>query len=85
RTAAGYLAREFCQQWTGSIHSSDWQQTLGVLMVRGTLAPADKQELTRIVDIASRGCHERMTGPDFQKLGKTIAKLRDQTLVLATA
>ena len=84
RTAAGYLAQEFCIQWTGSHHSRHWQQALATLMARQpSVTAADRHELTRIVDIASRGCHERMLGPDFQKFGQSIDTLR-RFLVAAT-
>ena len=77
RTAASYLAQEFCIQWTGSHHSRQWQQSLATLLVRWpSVTPSDRHELSRIVDIASRGCHERMLGPDFQKFGKSIDMLR---------
>lgn len=77
RTAASYLAQEFCIQWTGSHHSRQWQQSLATLLVRWpSVTPSDRHELSRIVDIASRGCHERMLGPDFQKFGKSIDVLR---------
>lgn len=77
RTAASYLAQEFCVQWTGSHHSRQWQQALATLLARmPSVTPADRHELSRIVDIASRGCHERMLGPDFLKFGKTLDALR---------
>ncbi len=34
RTAASYLAQEFCVQWTGSYYSRHWQQALATLLVR---------------------------------------------------
>lgn len=86
RTAASYLAQEFCIQWTGSHHSRQWQQALATLMARlPSVTPADRHELTRIVDIASRGCHERMLGPDFQKFGKSIDMLRRTLITASTA
>ncbi len=50
-----------------------------------SVTPADRHELTRIVDIASRGCHERMLAPDFQKLGKSLEMLRRNLITSATA
>ncbi len=86
RTAASYLAQEFCIQWTGSHHSRQWQQALATLLVRWpSVTAADRHELTRIVDIASRGCHERMLGADFQKFGKTIDALRRALVTASTA
>ncbi len=86
RTAACYLAQEFCIQWTGSPHSRQWQQSLATLLVRWpSVTPADRQELTRIVDIASRGHHERMLAHDFQKFGKTLDTLRKLFITSAPA
>jgi len=77
RTPAGYLAREFCWELTGSRQSTDWQKYLArQLSSEPTLSPPDQHELAKIIDIASRGCRERMSVSDFQQLGKTIAALR---------
>ncbi len=82
RTAAGYLAREFCIQWTGSTHSKEWQQALALLLVRSpNISPDSKRQLSRVVDIASRGCHEQMSGPEFQLLGRTLSNLRSYIAV----
>lgn len=86
RTAASYLAQEFCVQWTGSHHSRQWQQALATLLARmPSVTPSDRHELTRIVDIASRGCHERMMGSDFQNFGKKLDELRRYFISTATA
>lgn len=77
RTPAGYLAREFCWELTGSRHSADWQKYLAQQLVfEPTLGPSDQQDLAKIVDIASRGCRQRVSPADFERLGKTIAALR---------
>lgn len=77
RQSAGYLAREFCRELTGSRSSADWQKYAGqVLSSTSSVPGADRHELVRIVDIASRGHRARMSGADFQQLGKTIAALR---------
>jgi hypothetical protein len=76
RTAAGFLAQEFCIQWTGSHHSRQWQQALATLVRQPPITAVDRNALVRVVDIASRGCHERMSGPEFQKFGNTLEALR---------
>ncbi len=77
RVAAGYLAREFCWELTGSQSPADWQAYLRSLLLRDR--PHDltaHADLTRIIDMANRGCHERITGYDFESLGHLLANLR---------
>ncbi len=81
RNAAGYLAREFCYELTGSTQSHDWQQFLLEHVSVGpqrrvSSADAVGRNLARIVDIACRGCHLSMNRKEFQQLGKTIQSLR---------
>lgn len=84
RQAAGYLAREFCHELTGSGHSVDWQNYLARLLASTpAINTSEQEELTRIVDIASRGCQERMNAPDLQRLGRTIAGLRAKKTTLS--
>lgn len=80
RQSAGYLAREFCRQLTGSPSSADWQKYAASLSASTSALPgADQRELIRIVDMASRGCRVRMSSADLQQLGKTLAVLRIKT------
>ena len=87
RNSAGYLARDFCWELTGSKQTADWQKLLAELLsnVRlpngslpngSQLSKLEQQELVRIIDIACRGCHARMTSHEFQLLGKSISILR---------
>jgi hypothetical protein len=77
RQAAGYLAREFCRELTGSRSSADWQKYAArVSSSTASVSPVDRHALVRIVDVASRGYRVRMTGAEFEQLGKTIAALR---------
>jgi hypothetical protein len=89
RNSAGYLARDFCWELTGSRQTSDWQRYLSELMSNVhspnkslpngvILTKLEQHELMRIIDIACRGCHARMTSHDFQLLGKSICKLRSK-------
>ena len=77
RQSASYLAREFCWQLTGSRHSTDWQKYAARLLAASpSLDGFEQRELTRIIDIASRGCREPISSAAFQQLGRTIAILR---------
>jgi len=77
RSSAGYLARDFCWELTGSRHTADWQRFLAETLSKSTLvSKAELHELTRIIDIACRGCHARMTSHEFQLFGKSISILR---------
>lgn len=90
RNSAGFLARDFCWELTGSKHTADWQRFLAELMSsarqqsaernlnRSILNIAELHELTRIIDIACRGCHTRMTSHEFQLLGRSINMLRNK-------
>ncbi len=77
RTSAGFLARELCFELTESRNSADWQKFLAETVYKATkLSNAERMELGRIIDIACRGCHVRMTRHEFQLLGKSISILR---------
>ncbi len=77
RHAAGYLAREFCLEITGSRHSSDWQSYLASSSATSSsLVEAERQNLSRVIDIACRGYHAKLSAREFQQLGQTIATLR---------
>ena len=77
RQQASFLAREFCWQLTGSRHSTEWQKYAArSLAASPSLDGFEQRELTRIIDIASRGSREPINGAAFQHLGKTIAILR---------
>ena len=87
RNSAGYLARDFCWELTGSKHTADWQKFLAELLSNSRsssgslpngalLSKAEQQELIRIIDIACRGCHAKMTSHEFQLLGKSLNLLR---------
>lgn len=90
RNSAGYLARDFCWELTGSRHTADWQKYLASLMsslhspANGSLPNGvnltriEQHELMRIIDIACRGCHTRMSSQEFQLLGNSISKLRSK-------
>lgn len=72
RNAAGYLAREFCWEITGSRRSADWQAALqGFTQV----SKQTRRKLTSIIDIASRGRQVRMNRDEFEQLGSTILEL----------
>lgn len=75
RTAAGFLAREFCLDQSGSRHSSDWQQLQRQMK---SAVPEDQASLRRVIDIACRGCQQKLTRREFAALGKTIERLRAQ-------
>lgn len=78
---AAHLAREFCLELTGTRLSAEWQKYLGKLTsMTDKLSRSEQQSLTRIFDIASRGCREKMSSSEFQQLGKTIANLRQNQL-----
>ncbi len=92
RNPAGFLARDFCWELTGSRHTADWQKYLASLMYSGQsgqgpsgslpngaiLTKIEQQELMRIMDIACRGYHSKMTSQEFQLLGNSISKLRSK-------
>ncbi len=99
RNSAGFLARDFCWELTGSRHTADWQKYLAELMssrqsphpavpkglysnrplpVSAILTKMEQHELMKIIDIACRGCHARMTSQEFQLLGNSISKLRSK-------
>ena len=81
RDSAGLLSREFCIELTGSRQSAAWQAYATAAAVGSqVLDTAERQELTRIVDIACRGYQSSLTGHEFQGLGKSIAKLRAKLL-----
>ena len=81
RQSAGYLARELCWELTGSRSSADWQKAAAQLLsAKRAGTDDDPSELIRIIDIASRGRHERMSAVHFQQLGQTIAALRAKQL-----
>ena len=77
RNSAGYLARDFCWELTGSRNTADWQRFLAALISKpGTMSKSEYTELARIIDIACRGCHIRMSSQEFQRLGKALSMLR---------
>ncbi len=89
RNSAGYLARDFCWELTGSRQTADWQRYLAELTSQihlpskslpngAVLTKAEQHELMRIFDIACRGCHAKMTSLEFQLLGKSISLLRSK-------
>jgi hypothetical protein len=89
RNSAGFLARDFCWELTGSRNTADWQRFLVSLMANLhsspsslphglTLTKLEQHELMRVIDIACRGCHTRMTSHEFQLLGSSINKLRSK-------
>lgn len=89
RNSAGYLARDFCWELTGSRQTADWQRYLAELMSNARapkkslpngsiLTPIEQHELMRIIDIACRGCHVKMTSHEFQLLGRSISILRNK-------
>ena len=89
RNSAGFLARDFCWELTGSRQTADWQSYLAALMSTphsthnslpngSTLTKIEQHELMRIIDIACRGYHARMTSQEFQLLGNSISKLRSK-------
>ncbi|MDX1926723.1 MAG: DUF4350 domain-containing protein [Pirellulaceae bacterium] len=89
RNSAGFLARDFCWELTGSRNTADWQRYLASLMANINLSPSslpngliltkvEQHELMRIIDIACRGCHTRMSSQEFQLLGNSINKLRSK-------
>ena len=74
RNSAGYLARDFCWELTGSRHTGDWQKFLAGLMSNSSsMNKTEYQELARIIDIACRGRHTKMSSFEFQQLGKSIS------------
>ncbi len=74
RNSAGFLARDFCCELTGSRNTADWQNFLAKLMANSSsMTKTEYQELARIIDIACRGCHTRMSSHEFQLLGKSIS------------
>ena len=75
RNAAGYLAREFCWEITGSRRSADWQATLQNLT---SVSKQTRRQLTDIIDIASRGRQARMNRDEFEQLGSNILKLSEE-------
>jgi hypothetical protein len=77
--AAGYLAREFCFELTGSARAADWQQYL-VNRLQGHANDTMSSSLAKIVDLACRGCHTKLTRFEFQQLGKTIQSIRERLL-----
>ena len=82
RNAAGYLAREFCWEVTGSRKSNDWQ----VSVQRFThLSKQARRQLDDIVDIASRGRQMRMNRDEFERLGTNILELSNTLLPDRTA
>ena len=78
RAEAGHLAREFCFELTESQNVRDW----GPLLIDSRrewwrpLESRERESLTRIIDMAQRGCHDRMDSTSFQKLGTTMENLR---------
>jgi hypothetical protein len=89
RNSAGYLARDFCWELTGSRNTADWQRYLAELMSSvhspnkalpngSVLSKIEQHELMRIIDIACRGFHTKMTSHEFQLLGKSISILRSK-------
>jgi hypothetical protein len=89
RNSAGYLARDFCWELTGSRQTADWQRYLAELTSNAQmqsrslpngaiLSRVEQHELMRIIDIACRGCHAKMTSHEFQQLGKSISILRSK-------
>lgn len=87
RQSAGYLAREFCIELTGSQRSVDWQtyliQCAAKPVAKHKKSSRDKaepihQQLSRVIDIACRGCHNRMSREQFQALGNSIDRLRQK-------
>jgi exonuclease I len=77
RNAAGYLAREFCHELTGSRQTADWQNYLAARITsEAKKERGELQELTRISDIACRGCHSKMASQQFQQFGRTLENLR---------
>lgn len=75
RNAAGYLAREFCWEVTGSRRSSDWQAAQQGFT---KLSKQSRRQLGDIIDIASRGRQIRMNRDEFEQLGATILKLTQE-------
>lgn len=74
RNSAGFLARDFCWELTGSRHTADWQKFLAELIAKpSSLNKAEYHELARIIDIACRGYHAKMSAFEFQQLGKSIS------------
>ena len=89
RNSAGYLARDFCWELTGSRQTVDWQRYLAELMSNANspnkslpngsiLSKIEQHELMRIIDIACRGCHGKMASHEFQLLGRSISILRSK-------
>ncbi len=79
RTSAGYLARDFCWELTGTRNTEDWQKFLATLISKpATMSKSEYTELARIIDIACRGYHARMSSQEFQRLGKSLSELREK-------
>lgn len=79
RSAAGYLAREYCFELTGSQQSSDWRQyweeSKAKLRVGG-LSAGEIRTLGEVIDVACRGSQSRMSSRDFHQFGLLIKSLR---------
>ena len=79
RSAAGYLAREYCYELTGSQQSNDWRQyweeSKAKLRVEG-LSAGEIRTLGEVIDIACRGSQSRMSSRDFHQFGLLIKSLR---------
>ena len=79
RRPAGDLARELCWELTGSRQAADWQMRLSPSPGdESPLNSVDRQSLSRVVDIACRGCQSRLSSGEFLVLGKSINRLREK-------
>lgn len=78
RGPAGFLAREFCFELTGSKNSVDWREFWSRLQSnkKRKINNRDFDALTEVIDVASRGCHGTVNMYDFQAFGGKIQELR---------
>lgn len=78
RGPVGYLAREFCYELTGSKQSEEWRQFWGNFqkVAKSNWRPQDFEFLRELLDIASRGCHNKIDVYGFQRYGVRIDELR---------
>ncbi len=77
-SAVEVLAQDFCRDVTGSTDCADWVLLLsgGKGSLMSVLSRKQRNSLTSIVQLATKGCRQHFSNKQFQSFGRSLVEIR---------